>query len=486
MPAGDPPGGGRRRPACRAGGRRCAARRWRSSSTTRALQSPEYGGGPARDRYVPGGRARARRAGAPAWTFESRTLIEFPPAVDDGLVVVGRQLRARLRAERRHRADHLGAPPEGRRSPRARPSRATRCWCRRWTARLVGVHARPRHAALALLAPTAAPIESSPLVVDGRAYVGTWSGRLHAVDVATGPPRLDLPGARRHQGQRRPGRRGLSWWATTRARSTPSTPHRRRALDLLGRAAVLRRSGGERRHDRDRRRRRRGHRPRRPHRGRALAPLHRRVRLLHARRSPAARSSSAPTTASLRGARPRAPGPCAGLPTPAGASPGRPRSSTASSTRPCWRGPGRPARTFGLDVATGAVRYRGDDGRYSPAVGAGTTLYLVGTRHLRAHPARRRRRLLLGAGCRAPGGDRRRRASSASACSGAGSTPRTSRARRSASSPRRRPRARATPDRGPSTASTPRAPAPTRRSPSPRRSGASGRTTRARCSSSRP
>jgi len=50
--------------------------------------------------------------------------------------------------------------------------------------------------------------------------------------------------------------------------------------------------------------------------------------------------------------------------------------------------PGERQRTFGLDVRTGAVRYRGDDGRYSPAVGAGTTLYLVGTRHLYAHPTR--------------------------------------------------------------------------------------------------
>jgi outer membrane protein assembly factor BamB len=48
---------------------------------------------------------------------------------------------------------------------------------------------------------------------------------------------------------------------------------------------------------------------------------------------------------------------------------------------------GEAQRTFGLDARTGAVRYRGDDGRYSPAVGAGTTLYLVGTRHLYAHPS---------------------------------------------------------------------------------------------------
>ena len=33
------------------------------------------------------------------------------------------------------------------------------------------------------------PIESSPLVVDGLVYVGTWAGGLHAVDAATGEQR---------------------------------------------------------------------------------------------------------------------------------------------------------------------------------------------------------------------------------------------------------------------------------------------------------
>jgi outer membrane protein assembly factor BamB len=49
--------------------------------------------------------------------------------------------------------------------------------------------------------------------------------------------------------------------------------------------------------------------------------------------------------------------------------------------------PGQSRATYGLDTRTGAVRYETDDGRYSPAVGAGRTLYLVGTRLLHAHPA---------------------------------------------------------------------------------------------------
>ena len=49
--------------------------------------------------------------------------------------------------------------------------------------------------------------------------------------------------------------------------------------------------------------------------------------------------------------------------------------------------PGQPRRTYGLDARTGAVRFRMADGRYSPAVAAGRTLYLVGVRTLYAHPA---------------------------------------------------------------------------------------------------
>ena len=47
--------------------------------------------------------------------------------------------------------------------------------------------------------------------------------------------------------------------------------------------------------------------------------------------------------------------------------------------------PGAARRTLGLATATGAIRYRGDDGRYSPAVAAGDTLYLVGVRRIEAY-----------------------------------------------------------------------------------------------------
>jgi hypothetical protein len=47
--------------------------------------------------------------------------------------------------------------------------------------------------------------------------------------------------------------------------------------------------------------------------------------------------------------------------------------------------PGTPRRTYGLDVRTGAVRFQASEGRYSPVVAAGTTLFLIGTRTIEAY-----------------------------------------------------------------------------------------------------
>ena len=38
------------------------------------------------------------------------------------------------------------------------------------------------------------PTESSPLVADGRVYVGDWRGRVYALDERTGARALDVPG----------------------------------------------------------------------------------------------------------------------------------------------------------------------------------------------------------------------------------------------------------------------------------------------------
>ncbi len=146
------------------------------------LQSPEYGGGPTRDRYVPGVTAPLPD-GDPAWSFESRTLIEFPPAVDDGLLVFGVNsgrvygLDARtgaVRWARRQKGEIASSPAiagdqvfissmDGMLSAYGRGGTP------RWQFSTGG-----------------SPVESSPLVVDGRVYVGAWNGTLYAVDAKTG------------------------------------------------------------------------------------------------------------------------------------------------------------------------------------------------------------------------------------------------------------------------------------------------------------
>ena len=193
---------------------------------------------------------------------------------------------------------------------------------------------------------------------------------------------LDLPGARRHQGQRRAGRPAPSWWATTPATSTPST--RARAPSggptpaggastagpaVSGDTIVIGDVGGAviALDARDRRR--------------ALAPLHRRgVRLLEPgdrrrrrlhrllqRRLPGARPGSGrgALVASTSAAR------ISGSATVVDgvvytAAPLRARAVAAAPT--------------GSTPAPAPSATEADDGRYSPAVAAGRTLYLVGTR----------------------------------------------------------------------------------------------------------
>ena len=149
------------------------------------LQSPEYGGGASRDRYVPAVRVPPP-AGRPAWTFESRTLLEFPPAVSDGLAVIGTNSGRVYAARRRRRLGGLGPAPEGEiaSSPAIAGGRAI---VGSMGGQLVayGVGAGTPLWTFS----TGSPIESSPLIVDGLVYVGTWAGGLYAVDAATGKQR---------------------------------------------------------------------------------------------------------------------------------------------------------------------------------------------------------------------------------------------------------------------------------------------------------
>ena len=320
-------------------------------------------------------------AGRPAWTFESRTLLEFPPAVSDGLAVIG------TNSGRVYALDDDGSLVWARRqkgrSPPAPRSRAGGPSSARWAASSSPT-AWGRAPALDLLGRQ----PDRELAADRR-RAGL---RRH---LGGGPPRrrrrhreaaLALPGARRHQGQRRPGERADRGGRLLGQPARPRPALGRRALDVHGRRALLRRPGRQRGHHRDRRRGRGGHRPRRPGGGERWRALdRRRLRLLDRRDRRRGRLHRL-LQRQLPGPRPRRR--LGALVLRRGRQDlglGHRRGRRRLHRAPVR--PGQPRRTYGLDVRTGAVRFETDEGRYSPAVGAGRTLYLVGTRHLYAHPA---------------------------------------------------------------------------------------------------
>lgn len=347
------------------------------------LQSPEYGGGPSRDRFVPGVSA-GPPAGPPAWTFVSRTLIEFPPAVDAGLVVVGVNsgrvygLNAdtgRIIWARRQRGAIASSPAiSGDRVFVSSMDGALTAYSR--------AHGTP----LWRFSTGGSPVESSPLVVDGRVYVGTWSGRLHAVDAEDGRALwafrapADIKGSAAlagglvvvgdyggdvHALDARTGAERWTYRGGQRFYGGPAVSGDTLVIGDVGGAVIAldARTGAE--------------------------------RWRHATGgfvySSAAIAGGAVFIGSYDGR-------FQALDLATGAlrwsfdAGGRISGSATVVDGVVYTAvlarAGEARRTFGLDVRTGAVRYRGDDGRYSPAVGAGATLYLVGTRHLHAHPAR--------------------------------------------------------------------------------------------------
>lgn len=166
------------------------------------LQSLQYGTDTARTRFNPAVSLPPPK-GAPTWTTpkSARALLEFPPVVYNGVAVItnnpgkvfaydartGRQLW-----NRRHTApgNEIAA------SPAIDPTGPSVI-----VAGMDGVvNAYPlrggkRAAWKRPFSTGGSPIETSPLVVDGSVYVGTWSGVLYKLNAKTGRMECSFPAA---------------------------------------------------------------------------------------------------------------------------------------------------------------------------------------------------------------------------------------------------------------------------------------------------
>jgi outer membrane protein assembly factor BamB len=346
------------------------------------LQSPQYGGGPARARSVPGAGA-GPPSGPPAWSFESRTLLEFPPAVRDGLVVIGNNAGrvyaldagdGELRWARRQRGEIASTPAITAHSV--------------YMASMDGSLVRYGMAGTPMwtFSSSGSPIESSPLVVGGLVYVGAHDGRLFAVDTESGRARWTFQAPAAIKGSAAlagrlvvvgdyagnvhalDARTGAERWTSSAGARFYGGP------GVSGTTIVIGDVGG------------------------AVVALD-------------ARDGSELWRHSTGGAFVYSSPAIAGGTVFIGSYDGLFRALDLASGAVRWTfdvggpisgsatvvdgvvyvsrlyAPGQPRRTYGLDAATGAVRAEIADGRYSPAVGAGRTLYLVGTRTLRAYPA---------------------------------------------------------------------------------------------------
>lgn len=344
------------------------------------LQSPQYGGGPARTRHVPAVAvdppARGER---PRWTFDARTLVEFPPAVQDGVAVFGTNSgrvfaldvdTGKVIWETRHRG-YIAATPA-----------IADGWA--FVASMDGVVAAYRliDGARRWTYRANSPVESSPLVVDGRVYFGTWSGVLAAVDAENGRLRwaFQAPGAIKGSAALA-GRTVVVGDYAGAVHALDKDTGARRWVAPVGRrfyggpgvaggVVVIGDVGG------------------------AVYGLDAATGRQRWRHATGAYVDSSPAIAGGKAYIGSYNGRFQALDLRTGAvdwsfDAGSRISGSATVvddvvyTAVLYR-PGEPRRTFGLDVDTGAVRYRGDDGRYSPAVAAGRTLILVGTRLLYA------------------------------------------------------------------------------------------------------
>ncbi len=346
-----------------------------------ALQSPQYGGGARRTRAAPDVPV-GPPSGPPAWTFDGRTLIEFPPAVDDGLVAFGTNsgrvfaldaATGDVRWARRVKGQIASSPAFVGDTLLIADMGGT-----------MTAYDRVRGEVRWRYSTAGSPIETSPLIVGDTAYIGDWNGVLHAVDVTDGSAvwtyqaQADIKGGAALAAGNivvgdyagvvhavDPATGGAAWTASVGQRfyGGPGVSGDTVVIGDVGGAVI------------------------------ALAAGDGSVRWRH---SPGGFVYSSPAIDDGRVFIGSYGGAFQALDLASGAvvwshdAGGRISGSATVVDGVVYTAilalPGQARRTWGLDARTGAVRYRGDDGRYTPAVAAGDTLYLVGTRMLYAHP----------------------------------------------------------------------------------------------------
>ena len=346
------------------------------------LQSPEYGVNTQRTRYNPAVRAPVA-GGTPAWRFDTKRLAEFPPAVKNGILIVGTN-SGRVYGVNAHTGKQLwtqfrkgkiaSSPAIGGRRVYVTSMDGTftayrvRTGTRLWEYNNGG-----------------SPIESSPLIIDDTAYYGAWNGTLYAVSLRTGKVRwtAQAGGAIKGSAAQWGGnvivgdyggslmavnaRTGHVVWRThvgSRLYGGPGVSDGRIVIgDVGGQVICVSAASGR--------------------------VLWRTPTGGYVYSSPAIadgtvfigaydgvfralRLSDGSSKWSFN-----AGGRISGSATVVG--------DTVYTA--VLAAPGQPRHTWGLSTATGAVRYRGQDGRYSPAVAAGRTLYIVGVHTIDAYRA---------------------------------------------------------------------------------------------------
>ena len=166
-----------------------------SAATTAAQPAsgwPTYGYDNARTRWNPD--LRHKPPFTTVWTLRSRSLLEFPPSVADGILYVA-QLKGRFFAVDadtggvRWQKDtgHCSAASPAIADGVVYASFLAEYPCPKGEFGSGGfVHAWDAKTGEEKWVADLPPVESSPLVQDGTVYVGAWDGKVYALDAATG------------------------------------------------------------------------------------------------------------------------------------------------------------------------------------------------------------------------------------------------------------------------------------------------------------